>query len=62
MFKFLVALLLFFALATSAWAVVKQQETIPDASDASIVVLNEQLRQIRATLDDHENRLIAGGH
>lgn len=42
-------------------AEVKQQETIVDASPESLVTLNEQLRQIRETVKDHEQRLVAGG-
>ena len=44
-------------------AKMKQEENISNfTDDQSLATLNEQLRQIRATLDDHEQRLVAGGH
>lgn len=49
---------------TAGWvgAEVKQQENVVDTTPQSLSVLNDQLRQIRATLTDHEERLVAGGH
>lgn len=60
--RFLVGVVVGSILATSIGnAAVKNQEVIVDASEGSLATLNEQLRQIRATLSDHEQRLIGGG-
>ena len=58
-FGFMLGLL---TIATIVYAEVKQQENVSDTSQESLSILSEQLRQIRATLNDHEQRLVAGGH
>ena len=48
-------------MAVSAWAV-EQKENLANFTDPeSVAVLNEQLREIRAELADHEQRLTDGG-
>ena len=57
--KFIFGLVAGFALAYAVSAFAR--EVIVNFSDKSVPVLNEELRQIRATLDDHEARLDDGG-
>lgn len=48
-------------LTANAHATIKYREIINSFSDDSLPVLNEILRQMRTTLDEHDSRLTAGG-
>lgn len=48
-------------LTANAHATIKYREIINDFSEGSVPVLNEILRQIRTTLDEHDARLTGGG-